>query len=183
MSNAVVYVRVSTEEQAGKAQNLPTQKRKCEARCEQEGLTVAKVFTDAGQSARTTERPEFQAMLEYCRKHKGKISHVVFADLSRLARNVADQSVTLTTFRQLGITPISCDETIENSAAGKLSGWLTSSFLTASLSGSSTGWLLGCNKVGGSGLPQSATSTKELRTAQNSMWMVNGPYSSAKLLS
>ncbi|MGA2100970.1 MAG: recombinase family protein [Candidatus Sulfotelmatobacter sp.] len=121
MSNAVVYVRVSTEEQAGKAQNLPTQKRKCEARCEQEGLTVAKVFTDAGQSARTTERPEFQAMLEYCRKHKGKISHVVFADLSRLARNVADQSVTLTTFRQLGITPISCDETIENSAAGKLS--------------------------------------------------------------
>ena len=46
---------------------------------------------------------------------------MVFADLSRLARNVADQSVTLATFKQLGITPISCDETIEDSAAGKLS--------------------------------------------------------------
>ena len=60
-------------------------------------------------------------MLAYCRKHRGKITHVVFADLSRLARNVADQSVTLATFKQLGITPISCDETIEDSAAGKLS--------------------------------------------------------------
>jgi len=36
-------------------------------------------------------------------------------------RNVADQSVTLATFKQLGIIPVSCDETIENSAAGKLS--------------------------------------------------------------
>jgi site-specific DNA recombinase len=74
-----------------------------------------------GRSARTTDRPQFQAMLDYCRKHKGKITHVVFADLSRLARNVADQSVTLATFKQLGITPLSCDETIEDSAAGKLS--------------------------------------------------------------
>ncbi|MGA3196460.1 MAG: recombinase family protein, partial [Terriglobales bacterium] len=57
----------------------------------------------------------------YCRKHRGKVTHVVFADLSRLARNVADQGSTLTTFKQLGITPVSCDERIEDSAAGKLS--------------------------------------------------------------
>ena len=44
-----------------------------------------------------------------------------FADLSRSARNVADQSVTLATLKRLGITPVSCDETIEDSAAGKLS--------------------------------------------------------------
>ena len=60
-------------------------------------------------------------MLSYCRKHRGKVTHVVFADLSRLARNVADQSVTLATFKQLGITPVSCDETIDDSAAGKMS--------------------------------------------------------------
>jgi len=44
----------------------------------------------------------------------------VFADLSRLARNVADQSTTLATLKRLGIIPISCDENIEDSAAGKL---------------------------------------------------------------
>jgi DNA invertase Pin-like site-specific DNA recombinase len=60
-------------------------------------------------------------MLDYCRKHKGKVTHVIVADLSRLARNVADQATTITTLKQLGITLVSCDETIEDSAAGKLS--------------------------------------------------------------
>lgn len=120
MNCAVLYVRVSTDEQANQVQNLPTQERKCTDRCKRDGLAVEKTFVDA-ESARTAERPQFQAMLDYCRKHKGKITHVVFTDLSRLARNVGDQSVTLATLRQLGITPVSCDERIEDSAAGKLS--------------------------------------------------------------
>ncbi len=71
-------------------------------------------------SARTTDRPQFQAMLEYCRKHKGKVTHVVFSDLSRLARNIEDQSATLTSFKRLGTTPVSCDDRIEDSAAGRM---------------------------------------------------------------
>jgi site-specific DNA recombinase len=118
--SAVIYTRVSTDEQAGQAHNLPTQQKKCADRCTRDGFAIAKTFTDA-ESARTTDRPQFQAMLDYCRKHKSKVTHLVFADLSRLARNVADQSVTLATFKQLGIIPVSCDETIEDSAAGKLS--------------------------------------------------------------
>ena len=118
---ALCYVRVSTDEQAQQAQNLPTQRRKVEERCKRDSLPVLKTFTDAGASARTTDRPQFQTMLEYCRKHRGKVTHVVFADLSRLARNVEDQSATLTAFKRLGITPISCDENIDDSAAGRLS--------------------------------------------------------------
>lgn len=118
---AVLYVRVSTAEQADQAHNLPTQTRKVEEYCKREGLSVLKKFVDAGESARNTDRPQFQEMLEYCRKHKSKVTHVVFADLSRLARNVADQSVTLTQFEKLSIVPVSCDERIEDTAAGKLS--------------------------------------------------------------
>lgn len=118
--SAVCYIRVSTDEQANKAQNLPTQKRKVEDRCKRDGLPVLKTFVDA-ESARTQDREQFQAMLEYCRKHKSKITNVVFADLSRLARNVADQSQTLATFKKLGIVAVSCDERIEDSAAGRLS--------------------------------------------------------------
>lgn len=121
MPGAVLYIRVSTAEQADQAHNLPTQTRKVEDRCKRDGLPILKTFIDAGESARTTDRPEFQAMLEYCRKHKDKVTHVVFADLSRLARNVSDQSVTLTQLEKLGITPVSCDERIEDTAAGKLS--------------------------------------------------------------
>jgi len=118
---AVLYIRVSTAEQADQTQNLPTQKRKVEDRCKHDELPILKTFVDAGESARTTDRPQFQAMLQYCRTHQGRVTHVVFADLSRLARNVLDQGSTLTTFKQLGITPVSCDERIEDSAAGKMS--------------------------------------------------------------
>src|SRR5262249_32332437 len=121
LMGAVVYVRVSTEEQAGKVYNLPVQKQKCITRCEQDDLKILKTFVDAGASARTTDRQEFQKMMSYCRDHKGKVTSVVFADLSRLARNIQDQSITLATFQQLGITPVSCDERIEDSAAGRLS--------------------------------------------------------------
>ncbi len=117
---AVLYIRVSTAAQEAQAYNLPTQTRKVKERCERDGLPVLKTFTDA-ESARTTDRPQFQAMLAYCRKHQGKVTHVVFADLSRLARNIEDQASTLGTFKKLGITPVSCDERIEDSAAGKLS--------------------------------------------------------------
>src|ERR1700730_10450112 len=118
---ALCYIRVSTAEQADQARNLPTQKRKAEDRCKRDGLPILKTFVDAGESARTSDRPQFQAMLEYCRTHKAKVTHVVFADLSRLARNIQDQASTLAQFEKLGIVPVSCDERIEDSAAGKLS--------------------------------------------------------------
>ena len=119
MSGAVLYIRVSTPEQADQTHNLPTQTRKVEDRCKHDGLTVLKKFVDA-ESARTDERTQFQEMLKYCRTHRGKVTHVVFADLSRLARNIEDQASTLGTFKQLGITPVSCDERIEDSAAGRM---------------------------------------------------------------
>ena len=119
MPGAVCYIRVSTAAQEAQTYNLPTQTRKVEDRCERDGLPILKTFTDA-ESARTTDRPQFQAMLAYCRKHRGKVTHVVFADLSRLARNIEDQASTLGTFKQLGITPVSCDERIEDSAAGRM---------------------------------------------------------------
>lgn len=120
MSGAVLYIRVSSQEQADSPYNLPTQRRKVEDRCKRDALPVLKTFVDA-ESARTADRTQFQEMLTYCRTHRSKVTHVVFADLSRLARNIQDQASTLTTFKQLGIIPVSCDERIEDSAAGKLS--------------------------------------------------------------
>src|SRR5271167_4233160 len=100
--SALVYIRVSTPDQADQTHNLPTQQRKVHDRCQREGWHITKTFTDV-DSARTTDRPQFQALMDYCRKHVGKVTHVVFADLSRLARNVADQSMTLATLKQLDI--------------------------------------------------------------------------------
>lgn len=95
MSGALIYIRVSTDDQQKRnVANLPTQEKKCRDRCNHSGIPVLKVFKDE-ESARTADRPEFQKLLEYCQQHSGKVSHVVVADLSRFARNTGDQATAM----------------------------------------------------------------------------------------
>src|SRR5690348_15839342 len=95
MAGAILYIRVSTAEQASGNNSLPVQERKLRDYCKRNDLSVLHVFIDPGESARTMDRPKFQEMLTYCREHRKDISHLIVADLSRLTRNVMDQGVTL----------------------------------------------------------------------------------------
>ena len=119
---AVLYTRISDEEQGRRnAANIPTQTKKARDHCDRLSLPVLKVFIDE-ESARTTDRPNLQKLLDYCREHRGKVSHVIVADLSRLARNVADQGMLIGRLADMGVTLLSVDEPhIDRTAAGKLS--------------------------------------------------------------
>ncbi len=126
--SAICYIRVSTAEQAKQQYNLPTQEKKVRDHCAREGWPVLQLFPDRGASARTEDRPEFQKMLAYSRKHKGKVTHVVVADLSRFARNVRDQANAITELQQLGIKVVSVDEPImDDTAVGKFMRNMTAS--------------------------------------------------------
>jgi site-specific DNA recombinase len=117
---AVIYLRVSTEEQASQQHNLPAQERKCLDYCARHDLEPLRVFTDA-ESGRTDDRPQFQAMIRYCQQNRARITHVVVADLSRFARSVLDQAKAMETFANLSIKLCSVDEShIDETAAGKL---------------------------------------------------------------
>jgi site-specific DNA recombinase len=118
MENAVVYCRVSTEEQSD---SLPVQQKKCTDFSASKKFAVVHIFTDAGESARTADRPQLQAMLTYCRGNRKTIKHAVVSDLSRLARNVVDQGNLLGQLAEWGITLHSVDEqSLDDSATGKL---------------------------------------------------------------
>ena len=140
---AVAYVRISSEEQLKKSTtNIATQTRKCAEACERAGLELVKVFTDEGESAykqAASERPQLQAMLNYLKQNKRKVTHVVTADLSRLARRIEDQASLLAGFKKAGLTYVSVDEphASDNSAAGQLATGmlgLVNQFHSASLS-------------------------------------------------
>jgi DNA invertase Pin-like site-specific DNA recombinase len=120
MDGAVGYLRVSTLEQSQVNNSLPVQQSKFTAHCARTNLTPLESFTDK-QSGRNAERPAFQRMLTYCRKNKTRVSCVIVADLSRLARNVVDQGQTIAELSKIGIRLVSVDEpNIDSTAAGKL---------------------------------------------------------------
>lgn len=74
---AVVYLRVSTEEQVDNY-SLDTQANICHKEAERRGLTIAEVFREEGRSAKTiVDRPALIDMLSYCRKNRRQISAVI----------------------------------------------------------------------------------------------------------
>jgi site-specific DNA recombinase len=116
--HAVLYCRVSTVEQVQNL-SLSTQEKACRDYAEREGYAVAEVFVDRGESAKTTDRPEFQRLLTYCRQHAGKVHAVIVYGLSRFSRNSADHHAIAALLRGRGIALRSVTEPIDDSPAGR----------------------------------------------------------------
>src|SRR2546426_9073414 len=119
MVGAVIYVRVSTKEQTENL-SLPTQVRACEEYCRRQGYEILERFQEEGESAKTTDRSQLQALLKYCRTHKGKVHFVVVYNLTRFAREKYDHFALRAHLKSLGISLRSATEPIDDTATGKL---------------------------------------------------------------
>ena len=119
MIGAVIYVRVSTKEQAENL-SLPTQLRACEEYCKREGFEILERFKEEGESAKTTDRTELQKLLKYCRTHKGKVHFVVVYNLTRFAHEKYDHFALRAHLKSLGISLRSATEPIDDTSTGKL---------------------------------------------------------------
>ncbi len=119
MVGAVIYVRVSTKEQTENL-SLPTQLRACEEYCRRQGYEILERFHEEGESAKTTDRSQLQALLKYCRTHKGKVHFVVVYNLTRFAREKYDHFALRAHLKSLGISLRSATEPIDDTSTGKL---------------------------------------------------------------
>ncbi|MCC7176914.1 MAG: recombinase family protein [Acidobacteria bacterium] len=119
MIGAVIYVRVSTKEQTENL-SLPTQLKACEEYCRRNGYEVRARFHEEGESAKTTDRSQLQALLKYCRTHKGQVHFVVVYNLTRFAREKYDHFALRAHLKSLGISLRSATEPIDDTSTGKL---------------------------------------------------------------
>ena len=115
---AVIYTRVSTDEQT-KNLSLELQRRECQTYCQRNGFATDRIFEERGESAKTTDRPEFQAMLDYCSRNKGKIGAVVVYHTNRFARDARDHLNVTFTLGGSGIRLHSVQERLEDTPAGR----------------------------------------------------------------
>ncbi len=120
---AVIYLRVSTKEQAeknGEAEgySIPAQRAACRRKAESLGASVVEEFADRGESARNARRPELQRMLAYVKEHP--VSFVIFHKVDRLARDRADDVEITLALRAAGATLVSCSENIDETPSGIL---------------------------------------------------------------
>ena len=117
--NAVIYCRVSTKEQVDNL-SLSTQERFVGAQTRRVSrFGVARVFVERGESAKTADRPELLAMLEWCRKNKDTVDVVVVYAVSRLARQQYDHHTIRMMLSKYGVSLRSVTEPIDDSPTGK----------------------------------------------------------------
>jgi DNA invertase Pin-like site-specific DNA recombinase len=86
---ALIYVRVSTDEQAKQGYSLDSQEEACRRLATERGIGVLGVYRDEGESATTAARPRFRELLARCEEDDG-IGYVIVLNTDRFARNVAD---------------------------------------------------------------------------------------------
>jgi len=87
--SAVIYLRVSTAEQAHGADSaegysIPAQREACARKAADLGASVVAEFADRGESAKTTARPQLQQMLTRLAEHKD-VEYVIVHKVDRLA--------------------------------------------------------------------------------------------------
>ncbi len=86
IKTAVVYTRVSSKEQAEKNLSLEFQRKAIEEYANRNGLTIIDYFGGTYESAKTDGRKEFKRMLDFIRKNKGKVSHILVYTIDRFSR-------------------------------------------------------------------------------------------------
>lgn len=79
-----IYIRVSTHWQVDK-DSLKVQERELISYCQMVlGINDYVVFTDPGYSAKNTDRPDYQAMMDRIRT--GEFSHLLVWKIDRISR-------------------------------------------------------------------------------------------------
>ena len=123
MFTAVTYQRVSTKEQAAKGGrdegfSIPAQREANARKAESLGARVVAEFVDAGESARSADRPDLQRMLEYIATHQ--VSYCIVHKVDRLARNRVDDVEIHRRLVEAGVTLVSATENIDETPSGML---------------------------------------------------------------
>lgn len=112
---AGVYVRVSTEEQAKEGLSIDAQIDRCTAFCKARGWEVFQIYTDAGYSAGSLQRPALQRLLDDARA--GKLEILLVYKIDRFSRKLKDLISILEDLKAQKVNFTSVTEQIDTTTA------------------------------------------------------------------
>ena len=119
-TRTIAYLRVSTERQADTGVSLDAQQEKARAYASLYDLDLTEMIIDAGESAKTLDRPGLQRALAMLKS--GQADALLVVKLDRLTRSVVDLGKLIETYFAPGKAALmSVSEQIDTrSAAGRL---------------------------------------------------------------
>lgn len=101
MKRAVIYIRVSSDEQAT-GYSLSDQEERVRKYCSFNGMDVTAVFSD-DHSAKNFNRPQWNKLLDYCKGHKRDLDYVLVVKWDRFGRNTTESYIMIDKLWEWGI--------------------------------------------------------------------------------
>ena len=118
MSNCVIYIRVSSEQQV-KNTSLGDQERICREYASKHGWVALRVFQDDGISAKTTDREKFKEMVRFCCDRRNAVKFALFFMIDRFSRETLDYLNTRYELATAGVRMVSATEWFDDSPEGE----------------------------------------------------------------
>ena len=115
-----LYARVSTDRQADKGLSIPDQISSMESWAKANGHTVLTTYVDAGASARTDARPQFQRMIEDASLKPKPFDAIVVHSLSRFFRDHVQLGLYAQSLARLGVELVTITQPTGNDSTGEL---------------------------------------------------------------
>lgn len=110
-----IYVRVSSQDQKKEGLSIEVQTKKLQDYCEVKDYWVFKIYTDAGISAGSVNRPAFKDMMADAKNEK--FDAILVYKLDRFSRNMVDMIYTLNELNNYGVDFISLTESFDTTTA------------------------------------------------------------------
>jgi site-specific DNA recombinase len=112
MKTAILYIRVSTDEQADKGYSQRGQEETLKRYCSINSISINEVIFE-DHSAKTFERPEWKKLLKSIRANKKQTTLVLFTKWDRFSRNAGDAYQMINTLRKLGAEPQAIEQPLD----------------------------------------------------------------------
>jgi site-specific DNA recombinase len=112
MKKAIIYVRVSTDEQAEKGYSLQHQEERIRQYCQFQQIEVVGFYKD-DHSAKTFNRPAFTELLAYLKKNRGIADLFLFLKWDRFSRNAGDAYGMINQLNKLGVEPQAIEQPLD----------------------------------------------------------------------
>lgn len=110
--NVVLYLRVSTEEQAQKGFSLDYQEESLKRFCELRGYNIVAIYRE-DHSAKNFKRPQWNNLQAYVKTNKRTVDKILFAKWDRFSRNVQEAFNIISQFENMGVEVNAAEQWLE----------------------------------------------------------------------
>ncbi|MBN8852766.1 MAG: hypothetical protein BGO55_03335 [Sphingobacteriales bacterium 50-39] len=112
MKKAIIYVRVSTDEQSEKGYSLQHQEDRLRLYCQHQHIEIIGFYKE-DHSAKTFERPAFKELLAFLKKHRNAADLLLFLKWDRFSRNAGDAYFMINKLNRMGVEPQAIEQPLD----------------------------------------------------------------------